>query len=115
MKKRDVIGVVLLCAFLALPAYLIIDYRMVENPHRKRQAVAIFLAGRERYPELQFGWSPRRGSVIVRVSGATDPKKQLEIKDWITSFKNQNGMDVSVRLEFYDADMSTMLAAFDDL
>ena len=112
--RKWIIGMLIVCAILALPAYLIIDYRMVENPYRKRQAVAIYLAGRERYPELQFGWSPRRGSVVVNVSGATDPRKQLEVRDWLASFKHQNSMDVSIRLEFYDADKSTLLAAFDD-
>jgi hypothetical protein len=110
--KRLLIALAILCAIAALPAYLIIDYRMVENPHRKRQAVAIYLAGRERYPDLQFGWSPRHRSVVVRVSGASDPTKQLEVKDWMASFKKQNDLDVSIRLEFYDN--STLLAAFDD-
>ena len=113
--KGVIIGLVVLGAIVALPAYLFIEYRMVENPHRKRQAVAIFLAGRERYPDLQFGWSPRPASVIVRVSGTADPTKQLEVKDWMASFKKQNALDVSIRLEFYNADMTALLAEFDDL
>lgn len=96
-------------------AFLIIDYRLVENPARKRQAVQVVLAAGEAFPDLKFGWSPARGFVIIRAFGAKDARKVQEIKDWLVVFKKQNNLDASITLEVYDSDDSEMLAKYDDL
>ncbi|MBY0523785.1 MAG: hypothetical protein K2R98_10330 [Gemmataceae bacterium] len=114
--KKWLIGIFVLCSFITIPAFLLVEYRMVENPARKRQAITISEAGRQDFPEFQWGWSPGWGAVFVRVSGATasDPSKQTAVREWLGDFKARNGLDASVRLEFYDAGQSTLLAGFDD-
>jgi hypothetical protein len=86
---------------------IVLDVQSVENPERKRKAVAISLAVREQYPDLRCYWSPRRGYVEMYVCGTTDPERQLEVKEWIISFKAKNGIDLRIWLGFYEQDDSS--------
>lgn len=50
-----------------------------------------------------LGWNmPAKGSLRVMVWGITSESKQNEIREWAIAEKNRTGLELKVRIEFYE-------------
>ena len=104
---RSLVMLALACAILLSTVMLLPRYTETwPGSDREHHESDRFVKALHEHFEADFEWNmPAKGSLCVMAWGIANERKQNEIRDWAIAEKNRTGLELTVRIEFYENEL----------